>query len=89
MSSHEDLQGRLDLIELARDKSKDTLAFLEAVRDNRWQQLGLEKSVPVALRLQAAEILRKFAALPSQVDLNVGARVELVYEGDEGVRPAE
>ena len=83
----DDLRTRLDVIEMARDKSVDSLHFLEQVRDNQWQALGLSQPVPVALRLQAAEILRKFAALPSQVDVNLGARVKLVYEGDAGVGP--
>src|SRR3970040_2262373 len=75
------------LVELARDQGFDVLKFLQAVMDNAWQALGEPKPIPLSLRIAAAHLLRKYAALPANVNLELDVRKILVYEGDKNVTP--
>ena len=82
-----------NVVELARAYGPTVLDFLKAVLNGEHMKLRLGKGKPIALkdRLIAADLLRKFAALPSNVQLELGIREKLVYIGDQvsDVNPAD
>ncbi len=81
-----------NVIELARRMGPATLDFLRKVITDSYNDLGLEKSVPLSLRLMAADLIRKFAALPTNVQIGLQGPAQIIYTGDAEIRtnpPAE
>jgi len=76
-----------NLVELARAKGFDALDFLQKVMAGKFLAIGEKKPIPVALRIAAADLLRKYASLPTNVNLEVDTRKMLVYRGDAGLTP--
>lgn len=75
------------LVELARDKGYDVLSFLERVMRGEWEALGEPKPIPLSLRIAAADLLRKYAALPANVNLEIDTRKMFIYRGGEDLKP--
>lgn len=84
------LQGlsETNLVEIAREFGPSVLDFLKDVMRGNHNELHLDKPIPIKDRLVAADLLRKFASLPTNVQLDLGIREKLVYIGDMDVTPA-
>lgn len=76
---HREIEG--NVVELARRMGPEVLNFLRQVMDNKWNALGLETPVPMYLRLQSAELIRKYSALPSNVDIGIKGPATIQYTG--------
>lgn len=77
------------VVELARRYGAGVLEFLRDVLENKYLKLGQTKSLPLRDRLAAADLLRKFAAIPANVSLDLGVTQRIIYVGDDAVLEAE
>jgi hypothetical protein len=75
------------LIALAREKGLDAVTFLELVMKGKQTELAEVKPIPLSLRIAAADLLRKYAALPTNVALEMTVATKLEYIGDRDVTP--
>ena len=84
MGKYDDLlKGDTDnVVELARAYGPDIVEWLHKVVQNKWSELEFTASIPLQARLMAADLLRKFAAIPTNVDFSIKAPPIIEYLGD-------
>lgn len=78
-----------NVVEFARRMGPEVLQFLKNVIANQWNTLGLKDPVPLYLRLQAAEVVRKYSALPTNVDIGIKGPATIQYTGVVRALPAK
>jgi len=76
------------VVELARRMGPDVLRFLQQVMSDDYRALGFENPISAANRLAAADLIRKFSAIPTNIDLGLKAPPTLIYTGEPRERPA-
>lgn len=69
------------VVELARRLGPSVLKFLQNVMLDNYVELGFEKPLNSQSRLAAADLIRKFSALPTNIDLGLKAPPTVVYTG--------
>lgn len=77
-----------NVVDLARRMGPEVLAFLRDVMQNSWKKLGMDKAISTQNRLAAADLVRKYSAIPTNVDLSLKAPPTIVYTGQPRVIPA-
>lgn len=81
-----DTRTEQNVVELARVFGPDIVNWLKKVVDNKFNELGFAESIPLAQRLVAADLLRKFAAIPTNVDFNIKTAPIIEYIGDRELK---
>lgn len=80
------------VVELARRMGPEVLRFLDHIMRGNQAALELVQPVPLGLRLAAADLVRKYSSLPTNVDLRLKGPPQIIYTGDVGMQvmlPAE
>lgn len=71
------------VVELARRMGPEVLRFLDHIMRGNQAALELVQPVPLGLRLAAADLVRKYSSLPTNVDLHIKVPPQIIYVGDD------